>query len=483
MSPDRDEVLEGRPEVVVLVLEPVEEAARGPRPRRWCRAPAVLGGRRRTRGTPLRGGPAARSSRPAPRASRARTRGWSRASSNRVSPWGSSPIPQQALLGEALEAAEHVQRRLVAGDPAHGLRGLDRPAAREHARAARTAGGPPGRAGRGSSRSHRAASAAAPAGRAPPDDNSPSRSPSRCAIAAGESSRIRAAASSIASGRPSRRRTISATACPFAAVSMKSGRTAIARSTNSRTASASMRSATSVTPAAGSESGGTGNSCSPEIRSGARLETITVSLGAERRRSATTGAPATTCSKLSRTSSAWRSRRCSLTRSIGGRCGASRPSEPAIADATRSASVTGASGTNQVPSGYRSTQSPARASDSRVLPVPPGPVSVRRRVRSRSATALSTSRRPTKVVSCGGRLLGVRSRVRSAGNVVSRAAASTWYSRSGRAKSLSRCSPRSRRVMPAPGSPATDRVASVTMTWPPCAAAPTRAARWTSMPT
>ena len=59
--------------------------------------------------------------------------------------------------------------------------------------------------------------------------------------------------------------------------------------------------------------------------------------------------------------------------------------DAAIADGTRSGSVTGASGTNHAPSGYRSTQSPASASDSRVLPVPPGPVSVSSRVRSRSA--------------------------------------------------------------------------------------------------
>ena len=40
-----------------------------------------------------------------------------------------------------------------------------------------------------------------------------------------------------------------------------------------------MRASTSVTPRGGSDSGGTGNSCSPEIRSGARLETMTVSFG------------------------------------------------------------------------------------------------------------------------------------------------------------------------------------------------------------
>ena len=244
-----------------------------------------------------------------------------------------------------------------------------------------------------------------------------------------------------------------------------------------------MRASGSVTSGGASASGGTGNSCSPETRSGARLETITVSLGAERRRSATTGAPATTCSKLSSTSSAVRSLRWSLTRSIGGRCGASSPIDAAMADATRSGSLTDARGTNHVPSGKRSTQSPAKAIDSRVLPVPPGPVSVSSRVRSRSATAPSTSARPTNVVSCGGRLLGVRSSVLRAGNVASRPDASTWYSRSGRAKSLRRCSPRSRRPIPSASSPARVRVASVTMTWPPWAAAPTRAARWTSIPT
>ena len=85
----------------------------------------------------------------------------------------------------------------------------------------------------------------------PPPAPRSSRSPRRCAIAAGESSRIRAAASSMASGSPSRRRTISATAAPFAGVSMKSGRTAIARSTNSRTASDSMSVAGSSVPARG----------------------------------------------------------------------------------------------------------------------------------------------------------------------------------------------------------------------------------------
>ena len=61
--------------------------------------------------------------------------------------------------------------------------------------------------------------------------------------------------------------------------------------------------------------------------------------------------------------------------------GASRPTAVAIDDAISSGSVTAASGTNQTPSGMAAMTSPATASDSRVLPVPPGPVSVSSRVR------------------------------------------------------------------------------------------------------
>ncbi len=209
------------------------------RPRRWCRAP-VAPPRRRTRGTLPRGDRAARSSRHVPPASRARTRGWSRASSNRVSPWRSSPIrrrlcsarrsrPPNTSSGASSPGIPHTDSAVSIGPPPANT---------------------PSRANRrwssGSSRSWLQSMAPRSvrwrSGRSrPPDDSRPSRSPSRCAIAAGESSRIRAAASSIASGRPSSRRTTSATWAPFSGVSVKSGRTAIARSTNRRTASAAMR--------------------------------------------------------------------------------------------------------------------------------------------------------------------------------------------------------------------------------------------------
>ena len=56
----------------------------------------------------------------------------------------------------------------------------------------------------------------------------------------------------------------------------------------------------------GTGSPGTGYSCSPETRSGARLVAMTDSRSLERSRSATTGAPSITCSKLSRTRRTWR---------------------------------------------------------------------------------------------------------------------------------------------------------------------------------
>ena len=76
---------------------------------------------------------------------------------------------------------------------------------------------------------------------------------------AGDSSPQRAAASSIASGSPSRRRQISATAAALPSLSSKSGSCARARSTNSATASTPASvSGSSGVPGSGSASGGTG---------------------------------------------------------------------------------------------------------------------------------------------------------------------------------------------------------------------------------
>ena len=94
-------------------------------------------------------------------------------------------------------------------------------------------------------------------------------------------------------------------------------------------------------------------------------------------RCVTTGAPASRCSKLSKTirrrfSRSW------LTRcSINGRSLAScRPRLCAIVDGTSCGSRTGASETKNTPSGYFAATCEASAMHSRVLPLPPGPVSV-----------------------------------------------------------------------------------------------------------
>ena len=175
---------------------------------------------------------------------------------------------------------------------------------------------------------------------------------------------------------------------------------------------------------AGSGSGGagrpgTGYSCSPETRSAARLVTITLRPGAARRRSATTGAASTTCSKLSRTSRT-RSvaqpvrRATSATgpgaglRDADGR-GDPRRDEHRVADRLERRR-------RRRRPGSRRRRRAASCSDSRVLPVPPGPVSVRSRVvASSSAASASSASRPTNVVSWVGRLFGRASSVRSGG--------------------------------------------------------------------
>ena len=85
----------------------------------------------------------------------------------------------------------------------------------------------------------------------------------------------------MASGSPSSRAQISPTAATFASLSVKSGRTACARATNSWIAADSWASASDgVWPVAGADrSGATGYSCSPMIRSGVRLVASTVSRG------------------------------------------------------------------------------------------------------------------------------------------------------------------------------------------------------------
>ena len=124
----------------------------------------------------------------------------------------------------------------------------------------------------------------------------PVRTGNRCSSRRSRASdprdRKRGAASSIARGSPSRRAQISRAASSGS----KSDRTARARSVSRSTASSA-------------GSGSTTYSCSPSSRSGARLVASTFAFGAAMRSSPMLGAASRTCSKLSTTRSARRSRR------------------------------------------------------------------------------------------------------------------------------------------------------------------------------
>ncbi len=93
---------------------------------------------------------------------------------------------------------------------------------------------------------------------------------------------VRAAASSIESGRPSRRRQISATAAVLVRSTARSGRTTHARSRNSSTAGAPASAAVSLSLRGGTGRGPRTSSCSHDNRSETRL--VTRSLSSRRRR-------------------------------------------------------------------------------------------------------------------------------------------------------------------------------------------------------
>ena len=135
---------------------------------------------------------------------------------------------------------------------------------------------------------------------------------------------VRAAASSMARGRPSSRRLISATAAR--SPGGPPGRTAVARSTNSSTAALS-----SPTPSAA-----TCMTCSPVARRRCRLVTSTT-VSAVRARIASTSSttPSSTCSQLSSTTNAGGPRRNSTIRTVTSRpLRSSMPSADATAPAT-----------------------------------------------------------------------------------------------------------------------------------------------------
>jgi hypothetical protein len=218
---------------------------------------------------------------------------------------------------------------------------------------------------------------------------------------------VRAAASSMARGRPSSRTHSSATARALSEVSAKVGRTARARWTNRATEALWVSSSTSVGLGASSPggtvgcgSGGTGNSHSERSRSGSRDVARMRRPRQASSRTPTSPAAASRCSQLSRTRSMLRSPSARAS-AWSGDCALSciSPHARPIALTRSAGSWIGARSTKRTPSAKALSTVDAMASARRVLPTPPGPVKVSSRAPSSSSRrrASSTSRaRPIK---------------------------------------------------------------------------------------
>ena len=209
---------------------------------------------------------------------------------------------------------------------------------------------------------------------------------------------IRAAASSMPRGSPSRVAQIRITASAVCSSKIPNpGRTPRARSTNKVTAS-------DVTPS--TASGGTVRSASPGARRCSREVARTRGTSERARISPiASAAAASTCSQLSTTTSTRRPANASATVSMtrAPPCGV-MPRAVAIASGTASASPTGASSTSHTPSGNSSASSAATSRASRVFPTPPTPLRVTSgRERTSEATSDRTRERPTRVVGERGR--------------------------------------------------------------------------------
>ena len=249
--------------------------------------------------------------------------------------------------------------------------------------------------------------------------------PRRASRAPGARILTRDAASSMASGSPSRRRQMAATSAALPGVTVKPGLTMSACCANS---CAAAQAATSPAPAArGTSSGSTGCSCSPCRCSGRRDVASTTRPGAADSNAATTPAAPGSCSRLSRTSRAWRSCRCPVTISAAGRVPLTSRHSARVFHIT-SASRTAASGTKYTPCRKASASDEAAARASRVLPTPPVPVSVTRRTNGCRSLTLSRSTSPSLPISGvmgSGRLVRAP-RLRNGGNRRCRRGATSW---------------------------------------------------------
>ena len=211
------------------------------------------------------------------------------------------------------------------------------------------------------------------------------------------------------------------------------------------------RSPSSDAPTCGSGSEGTATICSPGNASPSRLVAKIATPGHLLPRTTMTAAtPSRRCSQLSSTTSACFCATVSVTTSSSRRAGGGTiRNVAASASHTPFGSVTAASSQSHAPSGKSLAAVAATSNARRVLPTPPTPVSViSGDAVTSSARCFTSSSRPTKVVTCRGRLPPTDAPVRSGANSRSSPGAHTWNTRSARARSRRVCSPRSTRVTP-----------------------------------
>jgi hypothetical protein len=239
-----------------------------------------------------------------------------------------------------------------------------------------------------------------------PAASTPKLRSSRRASSAGVIAGTRAAANSIASAIPSRRRTTAATCAAFWAVTAKSGLTASARSANSRTASASVIAARSAS-APGTPSVGTGTSRSPSMPRPSRLVAKITSRSHDRCSiPASAAAPSRRCSQLSNSNSSCLPRKNStMTSRVVWPARVTRENTAATASSTPATSRTGARSHSHVPLPNRGDTCPAICNARRVFPTPPGPVKVTTRASPNAAAICSSSLAlPMNEVTCNGKL-------------------------------------------------------------------------------
>ena len=154
---------------------------------------------------------------------------------------------------------------------------------------------------------------------------------------------------------------------------------------------------------------------SPGTPRGSRLVATTQRPGSAPTRAwASAAASSMTCSQLSRTMTRERPVRWRAMSSAvdpegwsSPRAGPETPRTAAAAGATAAGSVTPASSTSQAPPECRSRRRAAAATARRVLPTPPGPINVTKRLEPIALSTCSSSvLRPRKLLSGSGRLPG-----------------------------------------------------------------------------